>query len=345
MSYRGFIMKKDWSAVRVTLLLYFIVVLMPLNYYLAKESFNSTQNDAVTMNYLVSMNGIVQSLPAEDDLSIRKRTIKEIYLSLKAIEDKFINFPPNREYVTLFRAGEMFVLLKEACMKLEKSIDNNAEIGVAANKMSSETNAFSKTVQEMMLYKSEMTLNKLYISLAFTMLLIVVLIFIVRTYMRLQFNKHAIHDHVTGLYNKKYFESVLQNSKELAIRHNRPLSLLVLSINNYSELKESFSKVEFEEYLRKFSIVFSHFFRHSDTVCRIEESCFASIAPDASVVNIQKLSLRLEQELQSKLSDSKILPSISIGVANCEDCGSLLILEEARKNMQNRSVAELGGAL
>lgn len=338
-------MKKDWSAVRITFLLYFIVFLMPLNYYLAKESFNSTQNDAVTMNYLVSINGMVQALPAEDDLSIKKRAIKEIYLSLEAIESEFINFSPNREYVALFRAGEMFVLLKEAYKKLEKSIDNNVEIRVAANKMSSETNAFSKTLQEMMLYKSEMTLNKLYISLALTMLLTVILIFVVRTYMRLQFNKHTIYDHVTGLYNKKYFESVLQNSKELAIRHNRPLSLLVLSINNYNELKESFNKVEFEEYLRKFSTVFSHLFRHSDTICRIEESCFASIAPDASAANIQKLSLRLEQELQSKLSDGKILPSISIGVATCEDCGSLLLLEEARKNMQNRSVVELGGAL
>lgn len=338
-------MKKDWSAVRITLLLYLVVVLMPLNYYLAKESFNSTQNDAVTMSYLVSINGMVQALPAEDDLSIKKRAVKDIYLSLEAIENKFVNFSPNREYVTLFRADEMFVLLKEAYKILEKSIDSDAEIRAAANKMSSETNAFSKTVQEMMLYKSEMTLNKLYISLALTMLLIVTLIFVVRTYMRLQFNKHTIHDHVTGLYNKKYFESVLQNSKELAIRHNRPLSLLVLSINNYSELKESFNKVEFEEYVRKFGIVFSHFFRHSDTICRIEESCFASIAPDASVTNIKKLSSRLEQELQSKLLDSKILPSISIGVATCEDCGSLLLLEEARKNMQNRSAVELGGAL
>lgn len=337
-------MKKDWSVVRITFLLYFIVVLMPLNYYLAKESFNSMRSDAVTMNYLVSINGMVQALPAEDDLSIKKRAIKEIYLSLEEVENKFINFSPNKEYVTLFRAGEIFVLLKETHKKLEKSIDSNAEIKAAASKMSSEISSFSKTVQDMMLYKSEMILNKLYISLAFTMLLIIILIFIVRIYMKLQFIEHTIHDHVTGLYNKKYFESVLQNSKELAIRHNRPLSLLVLSINNYNELKESFNKAEFEEYLRKFGTVFSNFFRHSDTLCRIEENCFVSIAPDASVTNIKELSLRLEQELQSKLFDSKILPIVSIGVTTCEDCGSLSLLEEARKNMQNCSIIELGGA-
>lgn len=339
-------MKKDWSAIRITLLFYFIVVLIPLNYYFVKESFKSMKNDAAAMNYLVFISGAVQTLPTEDDLNKKKTLMKEIYSSLEAVEKKFINFPPNKEYVTLFRAGEMFSLLKNAHEKLEKSIENNIEIKIAANKMSSEINAFSKLAEEMTSYKSEMALNKLYISLAFTMLLIIILIFIVRTYIRLQFFKHTIHDHVTGLYNKKYFNSVLQNSKELAIRHNRPLSLLILSINNYDELKESLNRADFEKYLKEFGTVFSHFFRRSDTVCRIEDNYFASIVPDASLANIKKLSRRLEQELQSKLSENKIKPSIStsVGVGTCEESGSLSLLEEARKNMKNCSVTKLGDA-
>lgn len=337
-------MKKDWSAIKITLLLYFIVVLIPLNYYFVKESFKSMRNDAATMNTLVLLSGTIQTLPIEDDLNKKKTLMKEIYSSLEAVENKFINFPPNKEYVTLFRAGEMFLLLKEAHKKLEKSIGNNIEIKTAANKMSSEINAFSKLAEEMTSYKSEMALNKLYISLAFTMLLIIILIFIVRTYIRLQFFKHTIHDHVTGLYNKKYFDNVLQNSKELAIRHNRPLSLLILSINNYNELKESLNRADFEKSLKELGTVFSHFFRHSDTVCRIEENFFASITPDASFRNIKKLSLRLEQELQSKLSKSKIKLQLSIGTASCEEDGPCFILEEARKNMKNCSVTKLGDA-
>lgn len=337
-------MKKDWSAIKITLLLYIIILFIPINYYFAKESFKSMRNDAATMNSLVFISGAVQTLPTEDDLNKKNALMKEIYSSLEAVENKFINFLPNKEYVTLFRAGEMFLLLKEAHKKLEKSIEDNTEIKTAANKMSSEINAFSKTAQEMMSYKIETALNKLYISLAFTMLLIIILIFIVRTYIRLQFFKHTIHDHVTGLYNKKYFDSVLQNSKELAIRHNRPLSLLLLSINNYDELKELLNRVDFEKSLKEFGTVFSHFFRHSDTVCRIEENCFASITPDASLTNIKKLALRLEQELQSKLTQNKIELQISIGITSCEDDSPCLILEEARKNMQNCSVIKMGGA-
>lgn len=338
-------MKKDWSAFRITMLLYLIVVLMPLNYYFAKESFKSMRNDAATMDNLVFISGAVQALSAEDDLNKRNTLMKEIYSSLEAVEKKFINFPPNKKYVELFRADEIFALLKEAHKKLEKSIENSSEIKTASNKISSEINAFSKTAQEMMSYKIEMALNKLYISLAFTMLLIVVLIFIVRTYIRLQFLKHTIYDHVTGLYNKKYFDTVLQNSKELAIRHSRPLSLLILSINNYNELKESLNSVDFEKNLKEFGTVFNHFFRHSDTVCRIGDNFFASITPDSSLTNIKKLSLRLEHELQSKLSESKIRLNISIGVATYEDSSSLSLIEEAKKNMESFSAVKLGDAL
>lgn len=338
-------MKKDWSAIKISLFLYLIVLLIPLNYYFAKESFKSMQNDAATMSSLVLLSGAIQTLFVEDDIHKKEIFMKSINSSLNAIEQNFINFSPNKEYVELFRAKEMFSLLKNAYDKLENSTQNGAETGVVADKVSMEINAFSKLVEEMASYKIETSLNKLYISLVFTMLLIVILIFIVRTYIRLQFLKHTIYDHVTGLYNKKYFDSVLQNSKELAIRHSRPLSLLLLSINNYNELKESLNSVDFEKNLKEFGTVFNHFFRHSDTVCRIEDNCFASIAPDASLTNIKKLSLKLEQELQSKLSESKIRLNISIGVATWEDSGSLSLIEEAKKNMESFSAVKLGVAL
>lgn len=303
------------------------------------------QNDAATMNNLVLLSGAVQALSNEDNLHKKELLMKSIDSSLYAVEENFINFLPNKEYVELFRAQKMFSLLKSAYKKLETAIEIGAEVRADTDKVSMEIGAFSKVAEEIVSYKIETALNKLYISLAFTMFLVIILIFTVRTYMRLQFFKHTIYDHETGLYNKKYFDSVLQNSKELAIRHNRPLSLLLLSINNYDEQNSSLNKVDFEKFLKEFSNIFSHFFRHSDTVCRIEKNCFASIAPDASLTNIKKLSLKLEQELQSKFSKSKIELQISIGIASCDDDGPCSILEEARKNLENFSIIKLGCAL
>jgi diguanylate cyclase (GGDEF)-like protein len=338
-------MKKDWSAIRITLLLYLIVLLIPFNYYFAKESFNGMKNDAATMNSLVLLSGNIQALSVEDAIHKKEILTKNIHSSLNTIEQNFINFLPNKEYVELFRAKEMFSLLKNAYEKLEASTQNETETGTLADEVSIEINAFSKLAEEMSSYKIEAALNKLYISLALTMLLVIILIFFVRTYIRLQFLKHTIYDHVTDLYNKKYFDSVLQNSKELAIRHNRPLSLLLLSISNYDELKESLKRADFENSLKELGTVFSHFFRHSDTICRIEDNCFASIAPDASLADIKKISFRLQKELHSKLSQSKIKLQISIGTASCEDESPCSILENARKNMESFSAIKLGCAV
>lgn len=332
-------MKKDWSAIRITVLLYFIVLLVPLNYYFTKASFVGTQNDATTMEHLVFISGAMPTLLITEDLNETNTLIGKIDSSLEIIEQKFINFPPNKEYIVLFRANEMFVLLKDAYKELRKSLEGNINKKTAANKMSSEINTFSKIAQEMVAYKIERTLDNLYISIAFTMLLIIVLIFIVRTYIRLQFFKHTIYDHETGLYNKKYFDSILKKSQLLAVRENKPLSLLILFIANYNEINKNSSKKE----LKKLATIFNHFFRHSDTLCRIEKDCFASIAPDASLANIERLSNRLQEELKSKFSSDIIEINVCIGVATCIEDSSVSLLEEARKNMQNRSVIKLGG--
>lgn len=335
-------MKRDWSVIRITLLLYLIVVLIPFNYYFAKGSFDSMKNDASTMNNLVLLSSALHTLSTENDPHKKEVLANSIALSLGLIEQKFIEFLPNNEYVELFGAEKAFSLLKNAHEKLEATIQNGTETGAAVYMVSMEITAFSKLLEEMASYKANTALNKLYISLVLTMLLVIILIFFVRTYIRLQFFKHTIYDHVTGLYNKKYFDSVLQNSKELAIRHNKPLSLLLLSIENYDELKKSLNRADFEKSLKELSTLFSHIFRHSDTVCRIDGSCFASIAPDASLINIQKISLRLQKELQEKLSNSSIELQLSIGIASCDDDGPCLILEEAKENMENFSAIKLG---
>lgn len=338
-------MKKDWSAIKVTSLLYFIVLLIPVNYYFVKDSFDSMKNDPQTTRHLVFISAAVPTLHLNYNLDKKIEILENTRSSLKIIEKEFINFQPNKEFVSLFGADKMFELVTKTHEELSESLQNDAETKSAIEKMSVEIEAFSKTLQEMISYKIEIALDTLYISIVSTMLAIIVLVFALRAYIHIQFFRHSIYDHVTGLYNKKYFENHLSNSQELAIRHSRNLSLLVLSITNYNELNSSISKSDFEKYLKEFSTIFSHFFRHSDTVCRIENDTFASILPDASFENAQRLSLRLQRELVSKLSNNNIRMDICIGIAQCWDNSSASLLDEARKEMQNCSVIKLGSAL
>lgn len=338
-------MKKDWSAIKVTSLLYFIALLIPISYYFVKDSFYSMKNDPQTIRHLVFISAEVPTLYLDNSLDKKIEAVENIRQSLNIIESGFINFQPNKEFISLFGADKMFALVTKAHNKLSESLQSDVETKSAIEKMSVEIDAFSKTVEEINSYKIETVLNVLYISIASTMIAIVVLVFALRAYIHIQFFRHSIYDHVTGLYNKKYFDNHLLNSQELAIRHSRDLSLLILSIDNYDELSSSLKKSDFEKYLKEFSTIFSHFFRHSDTVCRIENDSFASILPDASFENAQRLSLRLQRELASKLSNANIRMDICVGIAQCTDNSSTSLLDEAIKEMQNCSIIKLGSAL
>jgi len=338
-------MKRDWSVFRITILLYAIVVLLPLNYYFANQSFESMQGDGVTMNRLVYINGTIQRIIGLDDVAEREQLTAEVEHSFKVIDEDFLQSSSNAEYVALFRANERYEAMIETWISLKTAFGDPDLVQVLGAKCWREVNSFSDMTEEMLAYKSETMLDRLYLSLIFTMLSVITLVFLIRLYIQIQIKKHAIHDHVTGLYNKKYYNEVLQHAKLLAIRQESPLSMLVLSFENYDVLKKSLDKKQFENFLQEFAKHFREFFRQSDTVCRIEANCFVAISPDANNENAQKLALRLETELSQHQFGIKTEVDLRIGVASYHKESGIALLEEAEEVMKRNALVRLGGAL
>ncbi len=336
-------MKKDWSVFKITVLLYLIVALMPLNYYFAKRSFDSMQSDGSTMQELVYINGAIQRITALEDSEERNRLIEKVGASFEIIDEGFLLAPANAEYVALFRADEGFDTMKDAWKKLAGALPDRGLVRISAEECWKEVNSFSKTAEEMLAYKSETMLDRLYLSLLFTMLIVIALVFFIRFYIRIQLEKHAIHDHVTGLYNNKYYREALQKAKLLAVRQESPLSLLVVSFDKYDELSKSIDKKQFEAFLVEFSSQFREFFRQSDTICRIDTNCFVAITPDANIENEQKLALRLEKMLNIHQFDLKTAVELRIGVASYHKENEMALLDEALEVMKRSPLVRVGG--
>ena len=213
---------------------------------------------------------------------------------------------------------------------------------VLGDKCWREVNGFSNMAEEMLTYKNETMLDRLYLSLIFTMLSVIILVYLIRLYIRIQIQKHAIHDHITGLYNKKYYNEALQKAKLLTTRQESPLSLLVISFERYDELRKSVDKKQFEAFLQEFTKQFREFFRQSDTVCRIEDNCFVTISPDANNENAQKLALRLEKNLIIHQFGLKTVADLRIGVASYHKDNGMSLLEEAQEVMKRNPIVSLG---
>jgi diguanylate cyclase (GGDEF)-like protein len=326
----------------MTALLYFIIILIPFNYYYAKQSIDGMRNDAATMERLVFVSGALQYLAITDKSKERSSLIKKVDATLKEIAENFIHFEANAQYVALFKADEDFNALANAYVQMKDSSEKPA---LAYNAFK-EVYIFSKTAQEMMDYKVKTILDKLYLSLTFTMIGMVALIFLIRMYIKLQLRKHSVHDHVTGLYNKKYFNHTLEHAQLLAVRQEHPLSLITLSIVNYDLLNRSLEQGDFETYLNEFSGIFHDFFRHSDTVCRIEEDCLAVIMPDAPPESMASITQKLQQRIEIRFHSSHLYKNLTIdiriGVAVYSKENTATFLDEAKSKMAEGELLSMG---
>ena len=83
-------MKKDWSIFRITILLYAIVLLLPLSYYFAKQSFDNMQGDSITMNRLVFINGTIQRVIRMEDTKDRNDLVNEVEVSLSRVTQELL---------------------------------------------------------------------------------------------------------------------------------------------------------------------------------------------------------------------------------------------------------------
>jgi len=331
-------MKLDWSTFRITILLYVIVAMLPLNYYFAKHSFESMRSDGDTMRELVVLNGAVQRAVLLKDGVKRQNVVKEIDAIFEQIASTFIMAPVNSEYISLFRTNESFDAMRDDWSALKKSLSDSGTASLLSEKLFDDINSFSKITKEMLEYKSEMTLDSLYISLVFTMLFIIALVFLIRLYIHRQIEKHAIHDSVTGLYNKKYYTEALQKAKLFSVRHHVPLSLIALSLKDYDEIEKKMNRHEFEEFLSAFARVLEAFFRQSDTISRIEPNCFVVLAEASPLEAIAKILERLERDLLELKVNGNSVIKIQIGYAVYDKESTQSVLDKAKEIMPEHEV-------
>ena len=227
---------------------------------------------------------------------------------------------------------------------LKMAFEEKGSIGLFGDRCWKEVNSFAEMTGEMSQYKSETMLDRLYLSLIFTMLAVITLVFFIRLYIRIQIRKHAIRDDVTGLYNKKYYNEVLQKAKLLTVRQHKPLSLLVLSFDKYDELISSLNAKQLDLFLQEFSKQLREFFRQSDTICRIEDNCFVAISPDANLENAKNLALRLEKHLGLHQFQLNAKVNVRVGFASYRKDSGMTLLEEAQEVMKRNELVSLGGS-
>lgn len=154
-------------------------------------------------------------------------------------------------------------------------------------------------------------------------------------------------DPLTGLYNRSLLHSSLERAIHVNQRHETPMSLLLLDVDNFKLIHDQLGHEVGDSSLQSIGNALNAYFRGSDMVFRTGGEEFLVLLYDSNKVNSIKIAEKLRKDIEqlSLIPDRKL--TVSIGVSELKStmgwkawmkrCDNNLYLAKLRG--QNRVVA------
>lgn len=127
----------------------------------------------------------------------------------------------------------------------------------------------------------------------------------------------AISDGLTGLYNHTYFYESLESEFRRSKRYRRPLSLIILDIDDFKKYNDRFGHQIGDSALKVASDQLKKILRDSDIIARYGGDEFAAILPETDIFDAKTLAKRIYETFKKCSVGDKTIPiTASIGVAS-----------------------------
>lgn len=119
----------------------------------------------------------------------------------------------------------------------------------------------------------------------------------------------SIHDHLTGLYNRRYMEDSL---KRLNTERNLPLTIMIIDINGLKMTNDAFGHKMGDNLLKTAGEILKKVLRSDDILCRIGGDEFMIILPQTDKECALKIKKRIIEKTKEKTLKSVVI-SMAIG--------------------------------
>ena len=163
----------------------------------------------------------------------------------------------------------------------------------------------------------------------------------------------AITDALTGLYNRRYMESHVGTLVEQATTRGKPLTVLVMDIDYFKSINDTYGHDAGDDVLREFAIRIRKSIRGIDLACRYGGEEFVVVMPETDLGVATMVAERLRRRIASETFPIQqgargIEVTISIGIAalGCDDTPASVIkradqaLYRAKRDGRNRVVPD-----
>lgn len=107
----------------------------------------------------------------------------------------------------------------------------------------------------------------------------------------------AMTDELTGLYNRRFLSKLLHSSISHAIRHNEPLSFIMLDMDNFKRINDLCGHTAGDQLLVEVSAMIKSSIRESDTAFRYGGDEFLVICPNTDLNSCKVIAERILENI------------------------------------------------
>lgn len=148
----------------------------------------------------------------------------------------------------------------------------------------------------------------------------------------------STHDDLTDLYNRSYFESVLE---EMNVKENMPMGLVMIDVNGLKLINDAFGNSTGDALLRNTAMLIRGACRPDDVIARVGGDEFAIIMPRTSMATIERIVQHLK-EICNEIKVGEVTVSVSVGWADKQNVSEPmgLVLKTAEDYMNKHKLVE-----
>jgi diguanylate cyclase (GGDEF)-like protein len=123
----------------------------------------------------------------------------------------------------------------------------------------------------------------------------------------------ALTDQLTGLFNRHKLKESLESEVERARRYQRPLSLIMVDLDDLKVVNDTYGHPAGDEVLRQVAEAIKNHTRRVDLAARIGGDEFLVLLPEASLEVATEVAKRVRREITSNPFEEMAI-SVSVGV-------------------------------
>lgn len=154
----------------------------------------------------------------------------------------------------------------------------------------------------------------------------------------------ATIDEKTGVYNNKFFRNIAEMELDKAKREIGPLSLLIIDLDNFKKLNDTYGHLVGDDMLKRLGFVLKNNTRKYDIVSRFGGEEFVILLPNTSIKRAKIVCERMRRAVQNDREMKKYSVTFSGGLTEYKKGDSVKKMQlradkavyKAKKNGKNR---------